>query len=91
MVDFDKSDKTIKIMGKVNKPNTDNRFNIFFLIGNRTSSEFWWSSISNNEKNIESIVSVWFIQFSTYFYHIYIYIYIYIITRNSEVKDSCFQ
>ena len=32
MVDFGKSDKTIKIRGKVEKPNTDNGFNILFFI-----------------------------------------------------------
>ena len=55
---------------------------------------FWWSSISNKEQNIKSVVTVWFIYFSTYCYHpvrffknlpflslslsLYIYIYIYI-------------
>ena len=37
--------------------------------------KFWLSSISNIEWNIETVLSVWFIHFSAYFYHIYIYIY----------------
>ena len=39
MVDLDKSDKMIKISGKGDKPNTDNRFNISFFIENKISSE----------------------------------------------------
>ena len=41
MVDFGKSDKMIKISGKVDEPNTDNEFNISFFIGNRTSMKYW--------------------------------------------------
>ena len=39
MVDFLKSDKILEISEKVNKPNTDNGFNISFFIGKRTSSD----------------------------------------------------
>ena len=38
MVDFGKSGKMIRISGKVEKPYTDNGFNISFSIGKRTSS-----------------------------------------------------
>ena len=34
MVDFDKSDEMTKMSGKMDKPNTDNGFNISFFIGN---------------------------------------------------------
>ena len=46
----------------MDKPNTDNGFNISFYIG--------WSPVSNKEWNIESVVSVWFIHVSTYPYHL---------------------
>ena len=40
MVAFAKSDKMMKVSGKVDKPNTDNGFfDMLFFIGNKTSSE----------------------------------------------------
>ena len=55
MVDFGKSDKMIKISGKVDKLNTGNTFscNISFFI-HRTSTKL--------------VVSVWFIHLSPYSY-----------------------
>ena len=74
MVDLGRSDKMIKISGKVTK---------LILI---TDSRFWWSSIFNKEQNIiESVVRIGLYTFPlisithTHTHtHTYIYIYIYI-------------
>ena len=44
MIDFGKSDKMIKISGKVDKPNTYNRFSndILFFIQGRTSKKIFF-------------------------------------------------
>ena len=69
MVDFDESDKMIKISVKVDKSNTCNRFNA-------NISLFIYYTV-NKEQNIaiKPVVSIWFIHFSTYFYLISIYLY----------------
>ena len=69
----------------MDKSNIYNEFgsDISFFIKGRTSSDFL-----GKERNITTkpVVSVWFIHFSTYFYHFVIYIYIYMHAREGTKK-----
>ena len=55
MIDFVKYDKSVKISEKVDKPNTDNGFNILFFIGNRTSQSAKVSPGSVSQNSIQSL------------------------------------
>ena len=61
----------IKLSGKVDKPNTDNRFNISFFIGNRTLFP-----IKNGILNLLSVFGLFTFPFILITHtHTYIYIY----------------
>ena len=86
MVDFGKSGKMIKICGNVDKSNTDNGFNILFLVGNRISCRQKMSILFNQiciNKEMLSIYIYIYISNAIYGFYgqyilcVYIYIYIY--------------
>ena len=79
----------IKISGKTNKPNTDNRFNFSFFIGNRTSSDSTEVLFPIKDEILNPLSVFCLFIFPLIFIahtlshththtHIYIYIYIYI-------------
>ena len=72
MEDFSGSDKIIKISGKVDKSDTYNGFSgdISFFIRWTLSTEKVLR-IKNEIFSSKTVVSVWFIHFSTNFYYIY--------------------